>query len=103
MLLDKLTVAGNELINVPAEEKTLLDLGVSKTDIPALLEQARITQLVAQCQHARSYAYHCESDGLAFEYLAAKAEFGDSSEQAEAAKTAWLQARSAIKSRYPKP
>ncbi|WP_105168561.1 hypothetical protein [Pseudoalteromonas sp. T1lg23B] len=103
MLLDKLTVAGNELVNVPADEKTLLDLGVSKTDISALLAQAKQAQLEAQCQHARTYAYHCESDGLAFDYLAAQAEFGKDSAEAEATKTAWLAARNAIKARYPKP
>lgn len=103
MIIEKLTVGQTKLVNVPADEKTLLDLGVSKLDIAALLAEAKTTQLTAQCQHARSYAYHTSSDGFAFDYLAAVAEFGDSSEQATAAKQAWLQARQAIKARYPKP
>ncbi|QTH70929.1 hypothetical protein [Pseudoalteromonas xiamenensis] len=103
MLIEKLKVGQSELINVPADEKTLLDLGVSKMDIVALIADAKKAQFTTQCQSARSYAYHTSSDGLAFDYLAAAAEFGESSEQASHAKQAWLQARHSIKALYPKP
>ncbi|MBQ4844915.1 hypothetical protein [Pseudoalteromonas sp. MMG005] len=103
MILEKLTVAGNDMVNVPAEEKTLLDLGVAQADVAGLIAQAKQAQLEAQCQHARSFAYQSQSDGLAFDYLAAQAEFGEQSTQAETAKAAWLGARKSIKAHYPKP
>ncbi|MBE0367621.1 hypothetical protein [Pseudoalteromonas aurantia] len=103
MILEKLTVAGNDMVNVPAEEKTLLDLGVAQADVAGLIAQAKQAQLEAQCQHARSFAYQAKSDGLAFDYLAAQAEFGEQSAQAEAAKATWLTARKSIKAHYPKP
>ncbi|ASD67661.1 hypothetical protein [Pseudoalteromonas piscicida] len=103
MEIKTLKIGDDELINVPADEKTLADLGVASADIPSILAEAKQAQLAAQCVHARSFAYQCESDGLAFDYLAAMAEFGEASEAAQAAKTAWLQARSTIKNRYPKP
>lgn len=103
MILEKLNVAGNDMVNVPAEEKILLDLGVAQADVAGLIAQAKQAQLEAQCQHARSYAYQTQSDGQAFDYLAAVAEFGEQSAQANEAKAIWLNTRKSIKAHYPKP
>ncbi|NUZ11757.1 hypothetical protein HUZ36_13300 [Pseudoalteromonas sp. McH1-7] len=103
MEIKTLRIGDDELINVPADEKTLADLGIASADIPAILAEAKQAQLLSQCMHARSFSYQSESDGLAFDYLATLAEFGENSEATQEAKAAWLKARTTIKARYPKP
>ncbi|NOU49528.1 hypothetical protein HG263_03060 [Pseudoalteromonas sp. JBTF-M23] len=56
-----------------------------------------------EIQTLRRAQYSKESDYLFFDYMAAVTEFGESSEQATAAKDAWLAQRNAIKATYAKP
>ncbi|MCF2856482.1 hypothetical protein L1286_03280 [Pseudoalteromonas sp. SMS1] len=67
-----------------------------------LMQEAKVLQQQAQCQAARILGYQQQSDGLAFKYLAATAEYGEQSLEANEAKQAWLFARKAVQARYPK-
>jgi hypothetical protein len=55
-----------------------------------------------EVQKLRRKSYSAQSDYLFFDYMAAVAEFGDSSAQANTAKTAWLTQREAVKAQFPK-
>ncbi|MCG7560779.1 MULTISPECIES: hypothetical protein [Pseudoalteromonas] len=67
-----------------------------------LLKQAKALQHQAHVDAARVQAYQQHSDGLAFQFLAACAEYGEHSPQAGKARERWLGARNAIKAQFPR-
>ncbi|MFC0119032.1 hypothetical protein [Pseudoalteromonas xiamenensis] len=72
------------------------EAGVEADDFAVVFDAGEVTQL-------RRSDYSAQSDYLFFDYMAAVTEFGDSSNEANSAKQAWLDARLHIKNTYPKP
>lgn len=101
MLIENLSINGHELINVPADTKTLVELGMPFEEAKTLVhehdKQARLNLALEN----RKFAYVSQSDPLFMEAIRKDAS-GDT-EGAEAARVQALKAVADIKAKYPLP
>ncbi|EMW3876289.1 hypothetical protein AAE147_005982 [Pseudomonas aeruginosa] len=85
---------GEQLVNVPADSRVLIDLGFSPEEARALIAAAIHAETLERALDARRVAYAADSDPLYMEWQY---------DQTPESEKAWRDKVAEIKARYPLP